>query len=872
MRLATISALDAMCCLLACVILVLMMRSTLIESGPVGRERPSLDETEEEPAGPAPGRHGARCVGTVFQPSDEDSRRPLPGARLRIYEYTDNTADVPWVRQNAGSLLDCDTLRGVSSEAKTSEAGTFSIEIDPRKTWLLVADHRGFGPAALVWREGDEPPELELTPAPARMWRVEDADGVPVEGADVFVISAAGIGAWSGLAIVHTVSGSGGEFTISIPDRGRLAIRAPGFGTCCLEYWDALEAESIVLQRAVRVEGTVVDQDGAPVQGASVILDPMDEYRELAVTSATGRFAFDSLSGRPDHGYPLIAEKEGYVSARGQAYSGTVGLQLVLQRTGDVSGRVSISDGRDAGTVSLRWAHSSWLWQSPLLREVALDGDGRFLLTEVPPGAIILHAKIKKSIPTPSGPLFVTTDAVRTVLRVPPDGRRDGVLLALSPVEVSYLRLRITDSARRPLARSTFLTWAVMACDRSRVADSQGELSAAFALPPDTPVAITVGPPPDRRNLCGARFVLRTSSDPAAEPHDVVLEERPGLVVLLRAADGHLIGESVDVQVTLDGVALTRTGSDRFDLAAGMRPGAVLCVTVPGESPRVVRRLGQMDLEGDAVEVVLPTESVLTGRLVPPQDWPLRDGVVCLLRCDLTWSSPLSIDRRDGRFRVRGAPPGLYLVDFSSMDGGRDILFQVDLRPGCRSDVGEIRRDHRIAGRVLDTNGSPIGDASVEILAAGVGVRCTRQTGGDGVFSFHNPSLPGAWLEIRSRGRATAYRPLPEGPGTRSLVVRLEREGPVRIRLNPAPSPDCPVSFHVRTPVGMRHCEGIPRPGLGGGAGIDVFELRGLPAGDRLIRVKAYDAAGRRVSCETAVTVVPGSTREATIDLGPGSD
>jgi hypothetical protein len=144
------------------------------------------------------------------------------------------------------------------------------------------------------------------------------------------------------------------------------------------------EAEvNVILEDGSKLSGVVVDEGGAPVEGASVTaVNP--KTGKNAVSDAEGRWTIYGLEGILTN---LTAEKEGY----GTVYlrnvqPDTEGHVLRLYTPGSVDGRV-IADPPPFGFgVGLFRYEESLKGLAPVYNKFFSNTQGKFTLTDVPPG------------------------------------------------------------------------------------------------------------------------------------------------------------------------------------------------------------------------------------------------------------------------------------------------------------------------------------------------------------------------------------------------------------------------------------------------------------------------------------------------------
>ena len=164
-----------------------------------------------------------------------------------------------------------------------------------------------------------------------------------------------------------------GEFTVELPGPGIYAVEvtADGFATVRSETinTDSLpkEAIRITLSKGVSLAGTVVDEEGRPIDGAIIMSLAKGDGQlpqslgqsggeEIGVRSVAGRFQFDGLSPGTDtfqglhRDYALTTVRNVAIPADGQ---GT--LAIVMKRGGTVCGHVHDERGRLLPGVRLQF-------------------------------------------------------------------------------------------------------------------------------------------------------------------------------------------------------------------------------------------------------------------------------------------------------------------------------------------------------------------------------------------------------------------------------------------------------------------------------------------------------------------------------------
>jgi len=198
---------------------------------------------------------------------------------------------------------------------RSDRTGAFEIHVPWPDGAVLSARGDDAAIEAIAVRGGEDL-RLELSPAEliTLSGTVTDMRGRPIEHATVTLAQAVG-GRPTAAGVVSTLRGGEahetdihGRFSINVLKGRRYSIMAwaPGYGPA---WWGngqsvdgPLELPTLALRRADSfVAGRVVDRDGAPAAGATVVLGS-GLASDLVVTDADGRFRFEHVVG----GQPLV--------------------------------------------------------------------------------------------------------------------------------------------------------------------------------------------------------------------------------------------------------------------------------------------------------------------------------------------------------------------------------------------------------------------------------------------------------------------------------------------------------------------------------------------------------------------------------------
>jgi hypothetical protein len=229
-------------------------------------------------AGDSPG------AGTVSGRVVDRLGEPVPGARLWAVVFRERVA-----------------------EALADDGGRFRIEVeapgDAQGGVDLWAEAEGLArgrrEGVVVFPGRDHPIEaIPLLPGTRIAGRAVDAEGRPIPGASI------GLELYRHV-LGHTISSDQGEWSLRADDDGRfetpplpsgsakLTLSAPGkvrtfVGRKAEPGVEAVDLGDVTLADEVPIRGVVVDNEGAPAPGVTIIVDY--DYENPATTDAEGRF------------------------------------------------------------------------------------------------------------------------------------------------------------------------------------------------------------------------------------------------------------------------------------------------------------------------------------------------------------------------------------------------------------------------------------------------------------------------------------------------------------------------------------------------------------------------------------------------------
>ena len=709
------------------------------------------------------------------------------------------------------------------------------------------------GPAAVAGGEvarapaeapaGDPPVEEPPVTGPLATGRVVDAAGSPVAGAAVRswprdesrLLDPA---ASEGEGVARALTGADGSFIVPLrgdPVLHDLVATAPGFAPRPFEGVRDGDAVVVVLDRAVRVLGRVLDPEGKPVPGARVTAVISLPGRILArrevESGVSGEFLLDAFGGVPGRtgragGATLRVAASGFAPALAEvpfvdAEPGSeVPLDITLYRGAALTVTVGEAEsGAPVDGATVAWGtvavpvpvatenRNTASFEPPAgtLGEATTGPDGR---------AVFPHAAIGESLS-----IFVRAwkpgfTAEAAEIRPAGGGPAEARVTLHPAVEV---RGRVMDEAGRPIPGATVTPspaapdWFPSAMgDRPPHGCATTDADGRYVLPGVRAAAgegleVTLEARPSYEGIAGpwtwgaavrrgpCRVVLRTVPGAPVEAPDLVLpagEEAPGVRLLVVDAEGRPIpGVSVSGQGTLLRFQATDAGG-RVEVRWHTDPSLLgISARGPQRTLRLERRgfggctLPVEPAAGDLPEVraTLEPGRSLAGRVEGRYDptWNTWISVFMGGEERPSFSSSLTLGS-DGSFCFEDLPGGPFTVVAGTVhpDTEEEVRVSLGAVEAGREDLllalppDPLPRG-RVEGRVLDgRTGLVVPVFSVEVV--GPSPRSPRTGGGratGGRFSL--PLVPeGDWV-----ARVTARNYLEERVEVRvraGAVARLD--------------------------------------------------------------------------------------------------
>ena len=332
------------------------------------------------------------------------------------------------------------SVRG-TQDTVTDQAGAFRIAGLPDGAYTVRAARPGASEAALWLSNG-----IATQPNAAPIRIVVAADGrvagrVQLDGKPVTAFSVA-LGNTSPVPIVA----KDGAFAIAAPaGTYALTVAGPGFVTTGRDVTVTEGADtdaSFDVTAGRSISGRVVDDNGAPIAGATVAAGALlsgggDELyiknesiaAKDTVTDASGRFV---LSGFPPASLTILAGKTNAgrsTSIQLPPGSDSVALDLVLAPTSGLTGRVTRNGAPLADTMIIASPIGA-MWSSFF---VSTGPDGTFALDALAPGAYVVYPMLGRGGAVPGSMYMRRIEvALGTKAQVEIDATPGPVTLAIS--------------------------------------------------------------------------------------------------------------------------------------------------------------------------------------------------------------------------------------------------------------------------------------------------------------------------------------------------------------------------------------------------------------------------------------------------------
>jgi len=635
--------------------------------------------------------------------------------------------------------------------------------------------------------------------------RVESATGAPVAGASVRCV-------WS-----TTTSADDGTFTLTAAVTGPSAEITSWCGylgeTQRVALSPAGRVDGVVLRmstsRTARVGGRVTTSSGAAVDGASVELvfrptTPQWGQREWTLARVPvldgGRYEAEFVD--KEGGFVVRASAPGFASAESPRTTIEIGratyqADVVLAPSQSLEGRVVSSADGSTPVVGARIAllPANWDEQRYGRRRQTLaattDDDGRFRILDVAAGDATIdvdadgfvHAATPVKLPTPPGlvlkldPSFEIAGIVKLPGGASVSDVWDGAVISgvwvmlhlehdrdyrsWSVATGADGRFRVTGLPRGTYAVSVVVRGGTISVARFETTGvPSGKTDVELVLSAAGQIAGRVLAP-DGRPLGGCAVVAYSEMRDPYTPSDTTKDDGTFVVRGISAGTYRLEARPPEAQRT---GYVTQGAQLRAAKATGVAVGA---------KDVEIRLTGGVTIRGvflDAAGKPL-ADAWIRAEVRPGQD--LDPGV------DSWMNGPGAQTDAAGRFTISGLATAHYrlvhvpdpqnVVVARPLKGGDDVVAGAT---NVRVVAGNLST---ISGTVVDDDGKPVADASVDLLAVGGRPAASVRTDADGVFTIRDASDVGRYVARASKSDRVPAQIDDVAAGAAGLSLRLVR-------------------------------------------------------------------------------------------------
>lgn len=647
-----------------------------------------------------------------------------------------------------------------------------------------------------------------------------------------------------------------GRFRVAgiLPGRSQASAMASGLRSpdidVNVEAGDANEELAVALEPTVVVQGRVVDEAGAGVQGATITLGDDERARWVddavpgAVSQLDGNFVIDGM--RPGTYLldlaPFRATKSTPRSLDVPA-AGLTGLSFVVARGSTISGMVT-REGKPIGGARV-------YVQSGGRMQALSSADGSFQLRGIEPGTHEIYAENIQHGAFNRGPT-VTVEEGKDVTGVAVDlslaGSIAGVVVDQhgAPVSGAFLSFKLVsggDYGESTTAEDgTFEARALSGGGDYGVSITASRSSSMQFLPVDgdelAPVAVADG----NTHVTGVRYQvtvdrLSISGKVVDEQGQPVPDVR--VEASLHGERGWDRGEIPSSVTDADGAfAITNLLAGEYHVDARAGNGAEAAAPKP------------VDAGARNVTITLKTPGTIEGSI---EGFPKPPRVSArLFRRGEMPSAPYTAAVTGTTFRLRGLPPGPYMV--SALDGGVVVGREaVEVKAG---QVAKTALTYRgigsVEGTVVDSTGKPA-RAQCSMGDFG-GTRMTASSDDRGAFAFK--SAPVGEQRVSCFAFSRSMEDSTMGFGAVTVVAGETAKVTITVAVRERPKPTSTIgATFARTPAGPRVAT-LVDGGPAARAGMKVRDL--------VVNVSELDFPLRNVDDEMMNEIIgempPGST------------
>ncbi|MGQ0506923.1 MAG: carboxypeptidase regulatory-like domain-containing protein [Myxococcaceae bacterium] len=520
--------------------------------------------------------------------------------------------------------------------------------------------------------------------------------------------------------------------------------RANGFGASGRERAAPGESIEVVLTALRAISGTVLDESGREVAGATVdAISSRFALTTRAETDGSGRFELKGLGEGP---FYLVANARGHLpSSKQRVEAGPDAVRMILGRPRKLEVATRSEGEPVEATVSVTASHLS---RRSVAREGLITFDGLYKQE------VVVSAELKGRTAVPRT-LTLTAPVTRVELDL-----QDGGLLLITVVDeqgqpVTDPRVELTPSGRADLPlRRKAKTGERVTLGPLIPGSYQLEVEAAGFKDQRLPIALSKG----ETHL---DVVMGNAVSISGRVLDEYGRAAPGISVLVNPTGGSVVSDDQGRFVT----SVPSAGHYELHAHHSDWGGGRVTVNAPEENI-------ELTLQPQAgVQVTVQLE----GRRVEGAEAYVYQEKIGSFRSDRPSGA-------DGVVLLRGLPPGTYSLIAQHPGHLPSTRQQLSVEDGQLLKVtAELRAGSKISGTVVNEEGAPVPGANVSVIPR----RITSPTQSDenGVFEV-GPLVPGQQYRVKvAHASYEPTAPVPGSAGGPPLKITLKRRPVFRGRV-----------------------------------------------------------------------------------------
>ncbi|MEM8961620.1 MAG: carboxypeptidase-like regulatory domain-containing protein [Acidobacteriota bacterium] len=677
----------------------------------------------------------------------DEQGQPIAGVEVRVIE------------EPSGPHRADQSPQPVDHEATTAADGRFELAHLGSGSWRLVAKVDGYAPAAMTGVGVEALRTITLRRGASLSGEVVDSDGKPIEKATVSIYLER-----SAHRNLHTVlTDSDGRFIVDNVDTSQSYVLSFGHIDYTFSRLHRVQAPDsgirVVLERLIRVTGSVVDRRGEPIERCQI--DDGSNHTRSSLVCEQGRFSIDVSPRTETLTFSAHCCESVTIDVDLTPGQKLDGIEAVLARGARIEGVVRDARGEPVAGAEVTPR------VNPRSR-IVTDSEGRFVLEAVAPGSRTLTVRHDEFLAYRADLELVAGGSVRHDVALERGQRLRGTVLG-DGVPVTNARVLLRASRDGVSSNDEVFT----------------EADGTFALVlPDGTYTLWA----DHEDWGSTRLTSKIILH-GQDRDDVKVEfPRPGrLTVTVRGIAEERLPE-LEVVAYADPAGTMRVGESQGDgryRFGGLSPGRWQVhvklerhqvserkmVEIASDDERVM----ELDAEPERSEMVDVVVTVRrNGELV-------NDARVDLKTRHAFGSSSIGYRTADaaGRYMYQAVRGATVVIEASDADGGYGRVEIVAEGP-IEQEI--TLRVSRVEGRVIDPAGKPVAEATIRGASKGEGRGGYATSDKEGRFQL-NGVYGDLRVEVEKKGFVASEQPVTMAIGeVRQLDFVLDPASPLRLR------------------------------------------------------------------------------------------